>query len=158
MPFFDDMYLKYEAVDSCVEKEYQITHSSDGKFHVKALESCDGKKLILDSGKNFIIDEYGKILKSSDDRLVGKWIDIWIPPLELDGNKVPPSFGEKDAEVEVSDWMGWDALEIKSTFLPVSVYYDRATGFMVGSHSGAMPGVGPMTTVLSDTNIDISKN
>jgi hypothetical protein len=46
-------------------------------------------------------------------------------------------------------------LIIKSTIAPVEIFYDVITGFKVGTRTGAMSGVAPMTMILVDTNADI---
>lgn len=144
-PFFEGLYLKYRKISGCWEETYQMTALKDGNFKLIKKEGCPNYK-ILPPPEKYIINIYGKILEGPDDRLEGKRIDIWVPPSRID---------DSNAKVEKTYWQNWDVLIIKSTIAPVEIFYDVSTGFKVGTHTGAMPGVAPMTMILVDTNADI---
>lgn len=156
VPLFDGMYLTYKDMSSCWEETYQVSNIGEGKYKLLKKKGCPGGNEILQSPvKEYFFDKYGRISKSTDERRVGKRIDIWIPPSELDGSSVPPSFGASDNEVERKAWEKWDVLAIKSKSMPVEIFYDVKTGFEVGWHTGEMPGILSSTHVLVDTNTNI---
>ncbi len=150
MPFKDGLYLEYaaHAADSGIE--------TDSLIRIEFETSGDGYLVSIDDEEQFIevwIDKYGitedgYLLRMG---LAGD-IHVWIPPEKRKvGAKVELS--EITREIQ---WKQWDVYVMKyfegSVLGEFENYYDKQTGFLVGSKFDIKSQSGDI--IITGTNAD----
>jgi hypothetical protein len=164
-PFFDGLYFKYEvsATSGNSEDVFKVKKMNGG--YEVILDEFYGSHNVGEIVKN-IVDLYG-VIKEKPIRarkaskrtkkikwLKGRRICIWIPLEEIKiGSKFETSLGNYRV-IEQKNWEDWKVWMLKDGSGNES-YYDRGTGFLVGSKSISLQMVGSMKRILIDTNADI---
>jgi hypothetical protein len=148
-PFFDGLYLEY-TFDNNIPEIYNITALGDNRF--KIIKKTSWKGVFKDDIKEFFVDAYGRVYKSSSKAYPGGFSPIWIPVYVM---QIGDTFGDGYQLVRKDKWQKWNVVVVKcpSSLGEVELYLESSSGFRVGDF--VRLGAIETTTVLVNTNAKI---
>jgi len=139
VPFFDGLFLEYNTglklifnVRSIENNNYKITET-------------EVSEVLGDTIRDFFVDIYGKVYKSSFKDYEGKYTSIWIPVHQL---KIGDAFDDGYKVLRKDTWKKWEVLVIKNPTYNEEQYFELNTGYLVGVK-------GSVEVNLVNTNADI---
>jgi hypothetical protein len=145
-PFFDGLYLEYK-LGRKGKKTYNVSISENKGFKIIETEKYPN---LNDEVEEYLVDNYGKVYKSSSGGYKGYFSPIWIPANEM---KAGDTFGDGLTVSRVDKWKKWEVLVVKVPIGKIEVFYEINSGFWVGTIGRTATGATEF--VLFNTNADI---
>jgi hypothetical protein len=144
--FFDGAYFKYD-LGGKFERIYNIKNISEEQFKVT---ETNKRGFLSDKTEEIFVDIYGKVYKSTYSGVKGTFSPIWLPTHEMKiGETLNYLEGDKYLVSENKKWEKWDVLVVKNISFGYERYYEKNTGYWVGSSSN------DSKFILINTNADI---
>lgn len=139
VPFYDGLFLEYFAGLKIL---YDVHSIENGNYKIIETEVSE---VLGDTIRNFFVDIYGKVYKSSSKDYEGKFSSIWIPVHQL---KIGDTFDDGYKVLRKDKWRNWEVLVIKNPIYNEEQYFELNTGYLVGVK-------GSIEVNLVKTNADI---
>ena len=138
-PFFDGLFLEYNAGIKLIFNVHSIENNS-----YKIVET-EVSEVLGDTIRDFFVDMYGKVYKSSFKDYEGNFTSIWIPVHQM---KIGDTFDDGYKVLRKDKWKKWEVLVIKNPTYNEEQYFELNTGYLVGVK-------GSVEVNLVNTNADI---
>ncbi len=125
VPFFDGLVLEYEIKG---KKIIFNAHVLDNKKY--KIVKTEKSKVFGDKIKEFFVDAYGRVYKSSFKDYEGGFSPIWIPVYAME---IGDTYDEGYTILRKDKWKKWNVMVIKNPYIiEEEQYFEINTGYLVG--------------------------
>jgi len=154
-PFKNGDYFEYQLLNKGYLKRYQIESNEEGRLKITWRTGVDSEPVEL------IVDQTGKIVETptypkgslGHDLFYGRQITLWLPKNKrtIGEHVYFADFIDKNIVIEEREWKRWSVWVTKhsNVFGWQENYFDKRTGFFVGSDSAGD------VYVLKDSNYEL---